>query len=128
MLLVPGFGFFPQMDLNLEEAFFAPHLDFLDLVRVLPKLLHPDEEKLIHEERNYSNIHRLFIADSKEGNTSTGQVFVAKSDAHLNRFRSDHKIPEGQASETYSFNHGITRSGKERTTNYIVGTGMDAGF
>ena len=51
---------------------------------------------------------------------------MAKSDAHLNRFIAEHQIPSGQHSEHYSFNHGVNRAGKERITNYIVGTGMDA--
>ena len=114
------------MDLQLEQAFLAPHPNLSDLTRVLPKLLHPEEQQFAQGELNYSNFNRVFIADSKEGNTATGLVYVAKSDAHLNRFLAEHQIPSGQHSEHYSFNHGVNRAGKERITNYIVGTGMDA--
>ena len=126
MLLVPGFGFFPQMDPQLEEAFFAPHHDFNSHVRVLPKLLHPDEAAASNSDSKHKDISRLFIADSKEGNTATGFVYVARSDAHLNRFRTDQGFQLEDTSVTYQYNHGKNRAGKERTTNYIIGTGMDA--
>ena len=78
--------------------------------------LHPDEATAFHGEADYSNLRRLFIADSKEGNTATGMVYVAKSDAHLNGFMADQGFREGDTTIAYEYNHGKNRvrTGPER--------------
>ena len=126
MLLVPGFGFFLQMDYQLEEAFLAPHADFRDLTCAFPKLLHPDEDSASPASGNNPNTGRLFIADSMEGSTATGFIYIAKSDAHLNKFRTDQGFCLEDNAVAYEYNHGKNRAGKDRITSYIVGTGMDA--